>query len=204
MAERLLEQLPGAVIAYDPEPDSLLKSPWRTYRHAIQAAPVDATHILVIQEDATPCRGFHQALSRVVAARPDRIIVLCVCGNAHYARGAVQQACERGQSWAELPRAQILPVVATVWPAETARELVAWVDEQGWHEKFAADDERTRHFLDAQQLVACATVPSLVDHEDMIPSLMSRRQRYGTDPARRAFLFIDRDCDCDVAQIDWS
>jgi hypothetical protein len=158
----------------------------------------------VIQEDATVCDGFLPAAESAIAARPDRVIVFCVTGNPPRHRLAVQKACERGSPWAELQYAHWLPAIAVAWPAEIARELVAWVDEQNYPSRFVADDEIAGRFLRARGIAPLATVPSLVDHDDLTRSIMSRRQRHGSDPGRRAFLYIGRDCDCDATSIDWT
>ena len=68
----LLEQLaplPVEVVT-DPEPDGVLSS-WRTYRLALETFPDEATHVLVLQDDATPCRDFAKALPSVIAAAQD-------------------------------------------------------------------------------------------------------------------------------------
>jgi hypothetical protein len=203
LAEALAGEIAGRV-CYDPEPESPVKSPWRTYRHCIETAPPDASHLVVIQEDATACAGFVAAARAAIAARPDRVIVLCVTGNPPRHRLAVMKACERGAPWADLEYAHWLPAIAVAWPAGVARDLVAWVDEQNYPPRFVADDEIAGRFLRARGITAVATVPSLVDHDDVAQSIMSRRRRHGMDPGRRAFLYIDRDCDCGATSIDWT
>lgn len=204
MAHELAEQIGDASVVFDPDPESPVKSPWRTYRHCIQTAPAEASHIVMLQEDATVCDGFATAARAAIGAKPDRVIVFCVTGNPPRHRLAVQKACERGSSWAELEYAHWLPVIATAWPAQLARELLEWVDAQEYPPRFVADDEIAGRFLRARGIAPVATVPSLVDHDDLRPSIMSRRQRNGTDPGRRAFIYIGRDCDCDASSIDWT
>lgn len=203
LAEALSARVDGEVV-YDPKPDDPVKSPWRTYRHCIETAPEDASHLVVIQDDATACDGFAEGARAAIGARPDRVIVFCVTGNPPRHRAAVQKACERGSPWAELEYAHWLPVIAVAWPADLARELVEWVDAQEYPQRFVADDEITGRFLRARGIAPLATVPSLVDHDDISPSIMSRRQRRGSDPGRRAFLYIGRDCDCTATSIDWA
>lgn len=204
MAEALAGEIGGGVV-YDPDPEAPIKSPWRTYRHAIETAPANASHLVVIQDDATVCAGFSVAADAALAARPDRVVVFCVCGSPPQHRLAIREACHRGDPWVELAVAHWLPTIAVAWPAGIARDLVSWVDGQNYPPKFVADDEITARFLRSRGIYACATVPSLVDHEDVLPSIMSRRMRNGRDPGRRAFLYIERDCwDCDPAEIDWT
>lgn len=203
MANTLASQIGGRVVL-DPDPDNPIASPWRTYRRCLESAPVKATHLLVIQDDAIVCEGFRDVVEAVVSARPDRLIVLCVCGNPGRHRLAVQTACQRGESWVDLENAHWLPVVATVWPVETARDLLVWVDEQAYPSAFIADDEICGRYIRARRIVPCATVPSLVDHADLVPSIISRRQRNGSNPGRQAVIFVDEHCDERAAEIDWS
>src|SRR3990167_2873774 len=50
LACALLEQIGEGELACDPEPDGR-PNPWRTYRHALEATPADATHAAIVQDD---------------------------------------------------------------------------------------------------------------------------------------------------------
>ena len=200
----------GARICFDPAPEDPVKSPWRTYRHCIETAAPDASHLIVIQDDATACDGFMPAARAAIAARPDRVIVFCVTDAPPWNRIAIQKALERGSPWAELKYADFLPVIAVAWPASLARELVAWVDKQDYPPAsssfcsslaswFADDAAMAGRFLLDRGIVPLATVPSLVDHDDITQSLHCLASGA---PARRTLLYISRDCD--AASIDYA
>ena len=86
---RLLEALaplPTEVII-DPEPYELA-SPWRTYL-ACLADPPDCSHLLIVQDDAVPCRGFTAAVEQVALANPDTPVCLFISREARNSRIAL-------------------------------------------------------------------------------------------------------------------
>lgn len=199
MAVSLADDI-GASITWDPDPDGF-PSAWRTYRHALESRPTGITNLGIIQDDATPCRGFTKAVSRAVRARPDRLIALFVSGQARDHAAELWAAGKRGDDWALLRSDRWFPAVATVWPVTLIEPFLAFVDEQNWPVQFRADDEIIGRFLRHARIDALATVPSLVQHDDMVPSLLGKRARYGDDPGRMVSCGVPDDCD--PALIDW-
>jgi hypothetical protein len=203
LAAALNAALPSAELVVDPDPDNPMRSPWRTFRHALETTPADATHRMVIQEDAQPCRDFEQVARRAVAARPDRVLVFFVGGLPREHSMAVHRACQLDQSWAELQHMRYwCPIVCTVWPVPMIQPFLEWVDQQGWPLSFRADDEIAGRWLRHTGQHALATVPSLVEHPDLVPSMIGKRARGGRDTSRVAACFIHPDCD--PLSIDWN
>lgn len=198
LARELAEMIGGDVeLVLDPEPHGK-PSPWRTYREALETTPAGATHRLVIQDDAYPCRSFRPAVEQVIAARPDRLIVLFVSGRLE---AAVMRACQAGQRWLELGGAHWCPVVAAVWPVELIPPLLEYVDRQ--RREFTADDEIIGKFLRVTKRNAIATVPSLVEHPDDVESLKGNAvSRTKKNVLRVAACFIADDLD--PLSIDWA
>jgi hypothetical protein len=104
-----------------------------------------------------------------------------------------------GAPWANLWRRQWVPTVGLVWPAETPRRALEWVDAQDWPRGFTADDEVAGRIADALGLSVLATVPSLVQHDDVVPSLTGARAQAGADPSRVAVYFLE-----EPDGIDWT
>lgn len=202
MAGRLAASI-GADVTVDPDPDHPLRSPWRTYRHALETTPPGATHRVVIQDDAEPCDWFSDVLPAAVASRPDRLLTFFVGGNpAQHAR-QVYLACERGESWAQLDAQRWCPAVALAWPVEMIEPFLHYVDAQPWPESFRSDDEIVGHWLRDTAQTPLASVPSLIQHPDVVESLLGARRNWaGQDPGRVAACFIHPDCDCRT--IDWN
>lgn len=207
VAKELEQKIGGPVdLVWDPEPKAEHRSPWRTFRHLLEATPEWATHRAQIQDDASACRGLRGAVDRIVATHPDRLIVLYVGGKPTPHAAAVLQACREDRCYADLQAAASwVPVVSTVWPVALIPELLEFVDAQNWHRlpEFVADDEIVGTFAKATRIRPLATVPSLVEHNDWTQSLVGQRTFFGEDPARVAACYIG-DCDeCDASEIDW-
>jgi hypothetical protein len=206
LAAELAAKIGGDVdVVMDPDPDSVVKSPWRTFRHLFETTPAGATHRAQIQDDAVICRNYRRAVELAVEARPDRILVFFVGGNPYQHAQAVREACSNDESWAELSYAHWLPVIATCWPVALIPELFEFNDRQTWPERFSSDDERCGRFIRDIKHNPLASVPSLVEHLDEQPSLIGRRALGGRDPGRVAACWIG-DCDeCgDPLEIDWT
>lgn len=185
----------------DAPPTSPLRSPWRTYRHALETTPPWATHRLVLQDDVIACPGFAAAAAAALLARPDRVVSFYVGGNARLAAARVTHAAAQGHAWATITRYDWVPAVALAWPVRLLPPFLAWVDQQQWPPSFRADDQIIGMFLRRQGEPLLATVPSLIDHPDDVPSLISNRARGGRDRLRVAACWIG---DCDPAGIDWT
>jgi hypothetical protein len=187
----------------DPEPNGV-RNPWRTYRAALERTPADATHRLVVQDDVLVCPGFQQAVKAAIRARPDRALAFFVGGQSREHAQAVWDAGARGDSWATLGSHTWVPVVALCLPSRIALPLVAWADrmfEREWPQAFRADDEIVGHYLREHGEYVLASVPCLVEHPDVIPSIIHGRGFGGNLPDRKAVCWIG---DCDAATIDWT
>jgi hypothetical protein len=202
LAETLLGCLGDAELVYDPEPGST-RSPWRTYRHALETTPAGASHRLVLQDDVLVCDYFVEGVRAAARARPGRVLVFFVAGNPANHRRAVFDACEQDWAWAELDLNTWIPAVATCWPVHLIEPMLEWFDAQNYPPAFTADDEIIGRFLRHQGERPLASVPSLVEHPDTVPSLAGRRVADGRDPGRRAACWIG-DCGCDARRIDWT
>lgn len=204
LAEALALEIRGQVV-YDPEPESPIPSPWRTYRHLLETTPGWATHRFQIQDDCTPCPHLHEAVQNAVRAQPHSLLVFFVGGNPHHYALAVQEACGRDETWVTLPYGHWCPAVSTCWPVEMIDPFLTWVDEQRYPEGFTADDEIIGRWLHDARLFPLAAVPSLVQHHDVGASLNGRRAWAGEDPGRVAACWVG-DCDecMDARAIMWT
>jgi hypothetical protein len=183
----------------DPEPSASANA-WRSCRACIESIPADATHVLVIQDDAEPCRNLAAVLPRLVAARPDRIICLFVGGAPRASATALCHAGDRGETFAEIPNRDWLPCVATIYPAAIARDILEYVDARTWSFGQRGDDHRLGEYMRSRRVQAVATVPCLIQHPDVEPSLIGTAALRGRNPARVACCWIG---DHDPLMIDW-
>jgi hypothetical protein len=207
LAECLLDCLGTGEIVYDPDPGHT-PSPWRTYEACLRRGlELGDDHILVIQEDVLICGNFLAGVARALSARPDNPVAFFVPGKPPAYINAIYRVRRDGGAFAELPLGTWCPVVATAWPRHLAEGLLEW-SVPNRPRAWAADDEIAGRFLYAVSVPVLASVPSLVEHPDTEPSVMSRHRRVGDgrDPGRRAYYYIGDEPEtfgCDAARIEW-
>jgi hypothetical protein len=198
LAEPLAEQVGGTVV-YDPDPDGY-PCPWRTYRAALEATDDGCTHRLILQDDVSVCHGFRQAAELALRARPDEPVSFFHGGQPREHVRRIQLAHAGGASWLTLTSYRWAPALALAWPARLIRPALDWVEAQRWPVEFSADDEIIGRAFAHLGLPIHVTIPSLVQHHDLVPSIVRRHHVAGADPGRRALLYIG---DGDPATISW-
>ena len=181
----------------DPEPEQRWNS-WRVYRHCLEQLDQTASHALIIQDDALPCRNFVQVLPRLLTVKPDSIIALYVGGGQ--IGQPVVQAGERCHHWTLLSKQLWVPLVATLVPLPIVQELLAWAAEDSYAQRARWDDAVLGRFCRARNHRVWATVPNLVQHPDVVPSLARRSAAAGRDKHRVAACYIG---EYDPLQIAW-
>jgi len=200
----LLAPLPVDIV-YDPEPRNPLPSPWRTYARALDETPDWATHRLIIQDDATPCEGFADAAPLAVQSQPDACIAFFHAARPHENRHRIDRAIKEGNPLVQISIQKFAPVVALSWPADVICDCLCWTYDQGWPEEFRADDEIVGRALREHEVPVYATAPSLIQHEDVVPSLI-RKPRYdhggGRNLNRVAYRFLSPPSD--AREIAWA
>jgi hypothetical protein len=181
----LVAQLPGAVsVAEDPDPTGR-PSAWRTYQLALRSAPEDATHLLVIQDDAVPQPLFKSKLRTAVRENPGSLIALFVAGRPVIFEKTMTSAKRDGERYANLHGCPWVPVVATVWPVELIEPFLEYA-KQHTRPDFRGDDSIVGKWAKTHEIRRVATVPCLVQHPDCEPSLVGRKAGYGRNRARVA------------------
>lgn len=165
--------------------------PWRGYRLCLDhARDRDASHVVVIQDDAVPCFDFPCWLECRTADEPDVPLVLFLAAQPRRTALAATQARKTGSVFAPLRPGDFMPAVAVSWPKQTIDGLTSWA--AGWAGRHTRSDD---HMLGQWQRDTRArvlvTVPSLVQHPDDTRSLIGNGNgSAGRNPARTA-LFWD-------------
>lgn len=187
----LLAMLPDVEVVTDPEPDAH-PCPLRCYLECLARTPEDATHRVVIQDDAILCDSFMPRMMAVLAERPDALVPLFVPGSSPHL-GQVNAARAKGEDWAWLIPAWV-PTVALAWPADLAARF--WEVEMGKRGTLAGqrrcgDDGPVGSWVQRTKprVNVWAPLPSLVDHPDVVESLIGRKAAAGKNPARVAAFF---------------
>lgn len=132
--------------------------------------PSDATHLLVLQDDAWPCENFAVAARAAIEERPETMLCLFAPGFGYVTR-PMQVARKAGERWMPWRVRAFVPLVAVVYPAAFPRELVQFSENRRVHAG-RADDAIVGAYARAYKRQVWASVPSLVQHRDEMVSVM--------------------------------
>lgn len=206
---RLSTSLPAAREAIL-DPDAGDPNPWRGYRRCLENLG-DASHVVVLQDDTIVCRGFAETIEKVASARPSTLTSLFVGGLHNRNTRDFYRALAANRRWSRLislNRAAVIHVVALMWPAQLAREFLAWADENqarlpGHRNVPKSDDAIVTYWTRKTKQEVWATVPCLVQHPDDVPSVAGHnRAANGRDKGRTAASWVG--LDVDPSTLDWS
>lgn len=189
-----------ADVVVDPDPSGD-RSPWRTYRAALERTPPGASHRLIVQDDAVALPGFLAAAEASLAAKPDAVVCYFVGGQPASSALRCRRALKAGHPWALMNPQDWVPVVACAWPAATVARFLEWTEARPADpRRMRSDDYLAGTFARQRRLPVWATVPSLVQHPDDAPSLIGRPHRSGGNPGRCAAVWNP---DLDLAAVAW-
>lgn len=168
---------------------------WETGRRALLAHDPTATHHMVIQDDAIPCRdlvaGVEKALQYVPAGSPLCLYLGRVKPFRRVIEPAATAAAAQGASWLVMKETYWGPGI--VLPTDQIADVVAWGDA---HPQMANYDRRVGRWYLGRSIPVWYPWPSLVEHRDS-PSLVP-----GRAGGRHAHSFIGRDRS--ALEVDWS
>lgn len=186
----LLDSLDApATVVWDQKQDR-----WETGRRSMLSFDPDATHHLVVQDDAIVCRDLVSALTTALDHVPELSPVCLYVGRVRpHARGvseAARRAKSTGASW--LVMTGLCWGVGVVMPTSVIRRMVAECDKLD----VANYDSRMSVYFERRGTPVYYTWPSLVEHRDS-PSLVPHRAG-----KRHAHNFIG--ADASALDIDWS
>lgn len=176
LAERLTEQVAAfddVEVIEDPEPTAH-RNAWRSHRACLEAVPASATHLLVLQDDAVPTEGFYEALSRAITERPESVLLPFIPGFA-YLRKQMRETRATSESFMRFNPRSFVPVVAIVYPAPVAQDLLAWAEQRG-HRR-GADDGIVAFYCKARRIFPAAMVPCICDHDETAQTIGAANRR---------------------------
>lgn len=168
-------------------------NPLRNYRRCL-SDPGDATHLVVLQDDALPCHDLLKRVPRLVAERPGEVISLFVGALPGRTRKDFWAALERRDTWSSVYFRDIHHVVALIWPVALAEEFLLFLDTEPIPGGAVprSDDAAVGYWARTRKHTFWATVPCLVEHPDDFPTTIRRRQP-PAGSGRRAIHWIDTD-----------
>lgn len=167
--------MPVSVIE-DPNPNGP-PSPLRCYRECVTRPAPGFSHLVIVQDDVILCLDFDIALKRLLEHVPDRLVALFVAGAPRRSAMEIRLAEKRGDALCDMSRMDWVPTVALVWPMALAEEFGKYlrrVPDSAW-----ADDPIVGGWCNRKRIRPLATVPSLVQHPDVEPSLLPNDKSAG-------------------------
>lgn len=184
-------------------------SPWTGYKLALQRGledPTNPTHVLVLQEDVLICRNFPLAVEQIAKAKTDQPVALFLSWLPPRLAKDARLAARKNQRYIQAAPANFCPVVAVLWPVEAAARFLDWASRAklpGHPDRVHSDDAVLGDWIKRMREVVWITVPSLVQHPDMVPSVKGRNNiGWGKDKNRVALNWIGPDRD--PLELDWS
>lgn len=189
--EELQEQLPDATVVWDQKNDR-----WDTGRRSLLAFDPGATHHVVVQDDAIPCKDFLAGVERITQLVPNNPISLYT-GRTRPFGQQVQKAARTARAkrlkWIVLDG--LFWGVGVVLPVPLLQEMVRFHDTANVQIK-NYDSKMSFYFIQ-KGITTYYTQPSLVNHRDLAdgnPSLVPGRFAAG----RVAHNFIGDESPLDV------
>ncbi len=164
--EKIVSKIPEIPISviYDTKSEGC----WQTAKKAWRSMPPDATHHLVLQDDIDVCDNFYATVLKVVEANPKAIISLFA---SRFRAEEMADAQARGVSW--MVRSRGLTAQAILMPRQYVIDFLYFcamnIREGVW--KPDQDDIRVRIWQNERKYPTWFTVPELVDHKSLLPSL---------------------------------
>lgn len=170
---------------------------WANARSAWGMASAGATHHLVVQDDAIPCRDLIAGTAKAIEMLPfpHECAVSLFCGQR-----SIRKAEEKGRSWAWAPTT--IAAVALVLPARLISEWMEWTDRNVDPMLQGADDYRMSMWLAATGRRCYYTVPCLVEHGCPKSSLAARPSVAQVDNLRVAATYAGEETS--ALELDWS
>lgn len=158
--EELSSQLPNAQIVWDNKNDR-----WDTGRRALLAFDPEASHHLVLQDDAILCRDFFPTIQIAAqAAWPHPVSLYTGRVKPHPQKFSrlVQLAQRRDTTWIE--SAGPFWGVAIILPTKDILRIVDWGNSR---RNVVAYDKKIASYYAARNISCRYTMPSLVEHRSM-------------------------------------
>jgi hypothetical protein len=186
-----LEPLPVEVMVHESDPPD----PWENYRQCLDYHG-DASHFLIVQDDAIPAPGFAEAAVKIAQANPDCPVCLFM-GAFPAATAARVRRVKPDVRYVPLGPSSFVPLVCVLWPTHVARSFLDWSSSA--HGMTRADDGNAARWMKATRQQILVSVPSIVQHDDGQPSVKGGREHVPWQEAWRRALFLADD----AASYDW-
>jgi hypothetical protein len=189
---RLVDGLGGLDVVVCVDDGDGPPNPWRGHLACLEAFSSEIkknSHLVVIQDDALVCEAFECHLHCALEAEPDAVLVLFLAGYPRLSAITARRAYDAGDDFSPIHQRDCVPVVGVSYPAELVADVLAW--SAGYRGRVSrSDDFMLGQWARQRKVRVLATVPSLVEHPDDVPSLIGNGVgASGRNPARSALFW---------------
>lgn len=181
---KALSPLPTELRVHGSDPPD----PWSGYRGCLRGLPA-CSHVLVIQDDAIPCKNFAQGVMRIAKRHPDVPVCLFMGGMPAAAATRARRAFGK-TPYIALGPSPFVPLVAVLWPRRKAQEFLRWSRSA---RTTRADDGNAGKWMRETKQEFLVVLPSLVQHNDDEPSVKGGRAHVPWKESWRQALFLADD-----------
>lgn len=182
--------------------ESTPPSPWWGYQLMLERAlSYQDDFFCCVQDDARVSEGFAAAVKQIARANPSTPVALYLAYIPRKTASNATRALNLRTTYVDVFRNDFCPVVGMLWPREKAQELLDWAgcSPLPGDRNPRSDDAVVGAWMRrTHQRIRC-TVPSIVQHEDVVVSLIGRRNHAGKDRGRTALYFAE-----DASEYDFS
>ncbi len=173
---------------------SVPPDPWAGYRACLSGVPSAYSHLLILQDDAQPVENFVPAVEAIAERHPE--VPVCLFMGDIPATTALAAKRAKGKCYVPLGPAGFVPLIAVLWPREKAEHFLFW-SKTGKITR--ADDGNAGRWMRETKQQFWVTVPSIVQHNDFVPSVKGGRDhKPGLESWRRALFLAE-----DAADYEW-
>ena len=165
---RVLSEAIGAPSGYiDVVFDERRDGPWVAGQQAWERRSPDATHHLVLEDDALVCRDLYAGANAMLCAVRDAPVMLYAT-TPPGADAAYRRACETGRHWV---RTHGFWTVAPILPVGLIEPIFGWARNHTRTEWKDSYDKRLSVAVQVLGIKSMVAVPSPVSHDWSIPSI---------------------------------
>lgn len=156
-------------------------SEWHTGKRALQAGIGVGDWHVVIQDDAIMTTNFYENLEGAIKALDQKTLISLYTGTSRPLPGRVKAAIDAAPDGSWLRHHQLFWGVGIVIPSDHIRLMLDFVENIDLQY-----DNKIGEFYCRQGLPVYYTVPSLVDHNDELDTLLPGHGRHISDEPRKA------------------
>ncbi len=174
---KMLKQYPfvDVSISFDQPGANSHQEEWDNGKRALQAGVGLGEWHVVVQDDAILCPDFHSNLEGAIRAAPSKSLISLYTGTSRPIGKRVKTAVDNAYHASWLQFWMLLWGVGIAIPSDHIEPVLEFVNDPQY--KDSQYDTRIGYFYNRNRLPVYYTMPSLVDHDDDLPSLLGGHGR---------------------------